>query len=68
MTRFRTAVEAWKGIAVDVFLEVVETRIRPAEMGPAKDILLDVVKAVESYERTIADLKHQNSKLRRGRK
>lgn len=66
MTRFEKAIEEWRNHSVDVFLEVVKARIKPAEIGPAEHILLDVIKVVDSYERTIKDLKKQNNKLRRG--
>lgn len=56
MSRLREVVERWKGKAA-------AERAKDAE-GVAV-VVADVVKAVESYERTIADLKRQNEKARR---
>lgn len=68
MTRFRTAVEEWRGLKTDGAISLVRCNLRIGFSGLAGDILLYVVKAVDAYERTIAQLKKQNTKLRRDRK
>ena len=65
MTRFMDAVELWRGMTKDECFESVASRtIGPGKSGAAWTLLADVVKAVDSYERTIRDLKRQNAKLR----
>ena len=69
MTRFRTAVEEWRASRKNYDLGSKMSLIEAVgETDCGFTILIDVVKAVDAYERTIAQLKKQNTKLRRDRK
>lgn len=66
MTRFRKAVEEWRKLGTDkIFPWPLKPVAETYTVQPTTTILLDVTKAVDAYERTIADLKRQNGKLRR---
>lgn len=63
MTRFRTTVEELRK-APQLKVEPGSWYLSARFVQLAEVILLDVVKAVDAYERTIKDLKKQNNKLR----
>ena len=70
MTRFRKAVEEWrkKIDSIRMMEESVKELDTKGLSNPTGVILADVCRAVDAYERTIADLKKQNTKLRRSKK
>ena len=59
MSRFRDAVEVWRKLTREQ-----RRGFAREETHATYPILLDVVEAVDAYERTIADLKRQNKKAR----